>query len=203
MIEADIIHPYPIVHRETNIVRKFLTLVSTSALVLFAFASVASAHDPAASLACVEGTPTLHIALTNYNSGGTNTVKYSIDGVLKLDTTTFLKDYSATVSAGDPFISHTARVVVKAWDDTDGSKGFSVTFTLTVDECQEATPTPTTEQTVEANTGTPAATVANTSLNGNGSSPLPTIMFSMVLLASLGTLAYTNVKVAKASRRNR
>ncbi len=58
-------------------------------------------------------------------------------------------------------------------------------------------------QTVEAGTGTPAASVPNTSLNGNGSSPLPTVIFSMVLLASLGTLAYTNVKVARAPHRNR
>jgi uncharacterized repeat protein (TIGR01451 family) len=57
------------------------------------------------------------------------------------------------------------------------------------------------EQLIEAGTGTPAATVPNTSLDGSGPSPLPTILFSMVLLASLGTLAYTNVKVV--ARRNR
>ena len=54
---------------------------------------------------------------------------------------------------------------------------------------------------MEAGTGTPAATIPNTSLESNGSNPLPTILFSMVLLASLGTLAYTNVKVV--ARHNR
>jgi uncharacterized repeat protein (TIGR01451 family) len=56
-------------------------------------------------------------------------------------------------------------------------------------------------QTVEAGTGTPAGSIPNTSLDGSGSSPLPTILFSMVLLGSLGGLAYTNVKVV--ARRNR
>jgi hypothetical protein len=57
------------------------------------------------------------------------------------------------------------------------------------------------EQLIEAGTGTPAATVPNTSLDGSGPSPLPAILFSLVLLASLGTLAYTNVKMV--ARRNR
>ena len=54
------------------------------------------------------------------------------------------------------------------------------------------------EQSVEAGTGTPAPTIPNTSLIDNGSSPLPTILFSMVLLASLGTLAYANVKTVRS-----
>ncbi|MGZ6371921.1 MAG: hypothetical protein ACXWL8_00820 [Candidatus Limnocylindria bacterium] len=49
-------------------------------------------------------------------------------------------------------------------------------------------------QGVEAGTGTPAQSTANTALPFGGSSPLPTIAFSLILLASLGTLAYANVK---------
>ena len=59
------------------------------------------------------------------------------------------------------------------------------------------------EQSVEAGTGTPQPSIPNGALSGNGSSPLPTVIFSMVLLASLGTLAYTNVRVARATRRDR
>ena len=54
------------------------------------------------------------------------------------------------------------------------------------------------EQSVKAATGTPSASVANTSLSQNGASPLPTIVFSLILLASLVTLAYANVKTVRA-----
>ena len=50
------------------------------------------------------------------------------------------------------------------------------------------------EQSVEAGTGTPAGSVNDSAFFGAGSSPLPTIVFSLILLASLGTLAYANVK---------
>jgi hypothetical protein len=53
------------------------------------------------------------------------------------------------------------------------------------------------EQSVEAGTGTPVASIPDSSVSGNGSSPLPTVIFSMLLVASLGSLAYSNVRVAK------
>jgi hypothetical protein len=54
------------------------------------------------------------------------------------------------------------------------------------------------ESSVKAGTGTPAASTSNTALFGNGSSPLPTIAFSLILLASLGALAYANVKSVRS-----
>lgn len=53
------------------------------------------------------------------------------------------------------------------------------------------------EQSVEAGTGTPEESVSDGALFGNGSSPLPTIAFSLILLASLGGLAYANVKTVR------
>ena len=53
------------------------------------------------------------------------------------------------------------------------------------------------EGSVKAGTGTPAASTSNTALFGDGSNPLPTIVFSLILLASLGTLAYANVKTVR------
>jgi hypothetical protein len=50
------------------------------------------------------------------------------------------------------------------------------------------------EQSVKAGTGTPAASVNDSAFFGAGSNPLPTIVFSLILLASLGTLAWANVK---------
>jgi hypothetical protein len=54
------------------------------------------------------------------------------------------------------------------------------------------------EGSVKAGTGTPAASTSNTALFGDGSNPLPTIAFSLILLASLGALAYANVKSVRS-----
>jgi hypothetical protein len=54
------------------------------------------------------------------------------------------------------------------------------------------------ESSVKAGTGTPAASTSNTALFGDGSSPLPTVIFSLILLASLGALAYANVKTVRS-----
>ena len=54
------------------------------------------------------------------------------------------------------------------------------------------------EQSVEAGTGTPAASTTDTALFGDGGNSLPTILFSLILLASLGTLAYANVKSVRS-----
>ena len=53
------------------------------------------------------------------------------------------------------------------------------------------------EQSVHAGTGTPEESVTDGALFGNGVSPLPTIAFSLILLASLGGLAYANVKTVR------
>jgi hypothetical protein len=50
------------------------------------------------------------------------------------------------------------------------------------------------EQSVEAGTGTPEESVTDGAFFGAGSSVLPTIAFSLILLASLGGLAFANVK---------
>jgi hypothetical protein len=54
------------------------------------------------------------------------------------------------------------------------------------------------EQSVEAGTGTPEESTPDGALFGNGASPLPTIAFSVILLASLGGLAYANVKSVRS-----
>ena len=54
------------------------------------------------------------------------------------------------------------------------------------------------EQSVHAGTGTPEESVTDGALFGIGSSPLPTIAFSLILLASLGGLAYANVRTVRS-----
>jgi len=80
----------------------------------------------------------------------------------------------------------------------------------TVEDCQEAahsaSPSPSEEQSAEASgeqsekagEGTPEESQADSALFGLGSSPLATIAFSLILLASLGALAYANVKTVRS-----
>ncbi|MDP9468598.1 MAG: VWA domain-containing protein [Chloroflexota bacterium] len=53
------------------------------------------------------------------------------------------------------------------------------------------------EQSVKAGTGTPVESQPDASLNGAGGDVLPTILFSFVLITSLGTLAYANVRAMR------
>jgi hypothetical protein len=50
------------------------------------------------------------------------------------------------------------------------------------------------EQSVEAGTGTPEESQSDGALSLSGAGAIPTIAFSLILLASLGALAYANVK---------
>jgi hypothetical protein len=75
-----------------------------------------------------------------------------------------------------------------------------VTPTPTPEETpQGSTPTPTPEQSVAGGTGTPAPSQPDTAMSPTGGpSPIPTLVFGLILLASLGTLAYANVKTARS-----
>jgi hypothetical protein len=54
------------------------------------------------------------------------------------------------------------------------------------------------EQSVKISTGTPAESAPDGALSLNGVGALPTIAFSLILLASLGALAYANVKSVRS-----
>lgn len=66
-------------------------------------------------------------------------------------------------------------------------------------EGSESNPESDGEQDQKAGEGTPdpEATMADGAASPDGSSPLPTIAFSLILLASLGALAFANVKAAR------
>jgi hypothetical protein len=85
----------------------------------------------------------------------------------------------------------------------------------TVEDCQEAahsaSPSPSEaeqsvaasveasgEQSEKAGEGTPEESQADSALSLNGTGPLATIAFSLILLASLGALAYANVKTVRS-----
>ncbi len=54
------------------------------------------------------------------------------------------------------------------------------------------------DQLVDAGEGTPEGSMPDSAQALDGSSPLPTIGFSLILLASLGALAYANVKAGRS-----
>jgi hypothetical protein len=54
------------------------------------------------------------------------------------------------------------------------------------------------EQSVKAGTGTPAESQADSAFFGAAAGLIPTIAFSLILLASLGGLAYANVKSVRS-----
>ena len=60
-------------------------------------------------------------------------------------------------------------------------------------------PSQTPEQSVAGATGTPEASLPDGAMGAtSGSNPLPTLLFSLVLLTSLGTLAYANVRTTRS-----
>ena len=77
--------------------------------------------------------------------------------------------------------------------DQSVSEGQSASETESVAESEKASG----EQSLKAGEGTPGGSVSDGALSLNGSSPLPTIAFSLILLASLGGLAYANVKTVR------
>lgn len=102
------------------------------------FASSAHAHGDRISASCTTG---LVIDLANYDATNPNTITASIDGS-QLVSTSFGSTYSATLPFGDPFVAHTYRVVVKAWDDPTGAIGWTFdTGLLGIAVCAEATTT--------------------------------------------------------------
>ena len=64
-----------------------------------------------------------------------------------------------------------------------------------VSEAQSVSQTP--EESVEAGTGTPSASVPDGAMAFGGSNPLPTVGFGLILLGSLAGLAFANVKSAR------
>lgn len=105
---------------------------------LATFAGTVAAHTPSASLGCQAG---LAVTLTQYND--TNGVSVKIDGSFVDGTPkTFGSSYSYGSGPLNPFVGHTANIVVLAHDDPTGSHGWSKTYNLEIGPCQEATPTP-------------------------------------------------------------
>jgi hypothetical protein len=117
------------------------------------------------------------------NGGGNAQVMYDI--ITGQDTLE-----SASDSINDDNLLNLSHVCVGAEQSVAESVSESTSESVSESVAESASG----NQSVEAGTGTPAESQSNTAFGLNGSSPLPTIAFSLILLASLGALAYANVK---------
>jgi hypothetical protein len=101
-------------------------------------------------------------------------------------------DCTLVIVSGDQgtceFVNELESVSVSPSPSAEGSVAGSV--------AESASPSG--EQSQKEGTGTPEESQTDTALSGLESSPLATIAFSLILLASLGALAYANVKAARS-----
>jgi outer membrane biosynthesis protein TonB len=140
----------------------WLVVAMLLGVALFAPTAV-MAHNARASLTCEGG---LDVFVDDYYPNGTNTIAISIDGVpIDGSPFTFGITFAKTVTGLAPTEPHTALIVISAWDDPTGAKGWSQTIELSIVACVEPTPTPTATATqaptptpTEAPTPTPTAT---------------------------------------------
>jgi prealbumin domain-containing protein len=165
---------YPRSRARSRLARRlsWLVVFSMLSVALLAPSSVLG-HTPNATLTCQGG---LHVNLTAYNSGGTNTVAVSIDGAAVTGSPfSFATAFNQTWAVTPPTEAHTATVVVTAWDDPGFTKGYSKTFNLSIAACQQATPAPTPVPTpAPTPEPTPAPTPAPTPEPTPAPTPAPT-----------------------------
>lgn len=116
--------------------RRFAALLGAAALTLL-ISGVAAAHNSSTSLTCEHG---LKVNLTYYFLQGDNAVKIDLDGVNVVDEDDFGANFSYSSGALNPFVSHSAHVVVDAWDDADPESGppfYSFDEWLEIPACEE------------------------------------------------------------------
>ncbi len=153
--------------------------------------AAASAHTAPIDASCEAG---LSVALTDYSPDGVNTLRVWIDGTARA-TTTFGASTSANYSFGDPYVSHTWRVSVTAWDDPTGVNGWSFdTGTLTIPVCAEPTTTlaaPTTSAAAAPvtvpSTSAPATTAPTVAPATTVATPTTVTVASAVVTAPTGS----------------
>jgi hypothetical protein len=68
--------------------------------------------------------------------GTTNVVSVLIDGATIVDHQSFGTSYVQSFNYDDKYVAHTYKVIVRAWDDPNGSKGWSKNFNGTSTPCQ-------------------------------------------------------------------
>ena len=146
-----------------------------------------------------DGAGTLDVSSSKWNKDGTTHHFYVFttgDDILN-DATADIGDSSYNVLTLS-HICHGGETGQSVEESASESESASEAESASAEQSVEGSEAASGEQSVEAGTGTPQESTADSSFFGAGSSALPTILFSLILLASLGTLAYANVKSVRS-----
>ena len=201
----------------TVIVRVSTVIVRVPTLVIDKAASTEVVHLPASVTWTLTYTltngPVTNVVITDPLSGFLNFVSASnsgtfADGVItwNLGTLTtsgslsFVTNVAPNAPQPGPILNVATIDSTETAPDT-GQDSITVTSQQIAAATGIATPKPV--QAVAATTGTPAGTLPNAALSQSGTSPIPTIGFALILLASLLMLARANVKRKVTTVRNR
>lgn len=179
-------------HRWAGLIRKATgagAAVALAVAAVLALATPASAHTPKVKASCQDEVTTLEVKLSNYNAQDRNTLTVVADGEAIIDKKVFETTFDKKWSDFDPAVEHEFVVKVVAWDDPDGTKGWSTSETLRVKACAATSPTtskpaPTTSK--PAPTTSKAAPI--TSPAGSGSGGLANTGASIAIPIVLGVL---------------
>lgn len=152
-------------------------------------ASPASAHNPVWSPSC----DSVSVDLTYYNASVSNTVEIKAGGTDILTATTFGSTFAKTLALPTHTGALQVEMIVKAGDDLNGAKGYSVDKTQTVQPCQTTpTPPPTTAPPTTPASPSPSASAAPTS-SAPAAAPSPSTSTPGTRLAETGSSSATPV----------
>jgi LPXTG-motif cell wall-anchored protein len=163
-------------------------IAATAALV--GMAGTASAHVPNIQAACSDQGTAVSVHLEQYNGGGMNTVKVMDGDTVLLDTTQFQSNFDQTFGGLDATVNHTFTADVKAFDDPDGSQGFTKVLTAEAAACVTPPPTTTTEAPPTSSEAPPAPPTTTTTVapQAKPAPPLAETGASIALPLGIGAL---------------
>jgi hypothetical protein len=152
--------------------------------------------DAAGYIADVESNYTVK-DVSGLTGSGSFTVDVTVTTAFQLSGGGVLGVFASEDGDGQSWSSKTNSLQCSEAQSVEESASAEQSVEGSASEAESAPASASGEQSVEAGTGTPEESTPDGSLFGNGSNPLPTIAFSLILLASLGGLAYANVKTVR------
>jgi hypothetical protein len=133
-----------------------------AAAAMIGMAGTASAHVPQIQAQCTDQGTVVQVHLERYDAHGVNTVRVTDGDKVLVDTTQFGDAFDQTFDGLDPSVDHNFTADVKAFDDPDGSKGFTKMLTAEAKACVAPPTTTTTEAPPTSSEAPPAPPTTTT-----------------------------------------